>query len=219
MLFILGMHRSGTSLLMEYFCRSGFLPPQDTSERPHYESREINFLNDALLKVNGWTWQSVSEVKDLRFPAVLKQRLIKYLKRNPDVDIIKDPRLCITFPLWESLIDDLDFVVTFRHPLAVAKSLALRNNLDIDTGLELWYQYNSRLLSLKAPFIHFGSNVPFEDYLDNARRVCSFLDIDFRPVLLERIYNESRVHMSSGGPIDFQYLALYNKLIAASEAT
>ena len=42
----------------------------------------------------------------------------------------------------------------YRHPLAVAKSLKHRNEMPIEQGLQLWAEYNRRLLALsdRLPF-------------------------------------------------------------------
>jgi hypothetical protein len=61
--------------------------------------------------------------------------------------LLKDPRLCITLPMWlPSLRGSPPAVLfTFRHPVEVAKSLARRkiNNVKLQSnGLKLWIWYN-----------------------------------------------------------------------------
>ncbi len=59
----------------------------------------------------------------------------------------KDPRACLTLPLWMQAWGSAPVaVMAFRHPLAVAKSLAARNEFSLRHGLALWEIYNAQAL-------------------------------------------------------------------------
>jgi hypothetical protein len=68
----------------------------------------------------------------------------------------KDPRTLIVLDGWRALVPDMEFVGIYRHPLAVAQSLASRPAMPvtIEEGLAMWQVYNSRLLQAyqRAPF-------------------------------------------------------------------
>jgi hypothetical protein len=56
--------------------------------------------------------------------------------------VLKDPRLCITFPLWKTALGGgLATLFVLRDPLEVARSLLARDELPIVLGLALWDRY------------------------------------------------------------------------------
>ena len=62
----------------------------------------------------------------------------------------KDPRTCLTLPLWKQIFGrlgiPLHFVLIFRNPLDVARSLARRDGIDLRNALGLWFHNNLHLL-------------------------------------------------------------------------
>jgi hypothetical protein len=57
--------------------------------------------------------------------------------------MMKDPRLCILLKTWLVLLKYTPVVLfTYRHPLDVALSLYHRENVPIERGLWVWYNYN-----------------------------------------------------------------------------
>jgi hypothetical protein len=66
----------------------------------------------------------------------------------------KDPRSLLLVEGWQALLPGLGFVGIFRHPEAVALSLAARGGMGRGQAYHLWQAYNTRLLRLhaRAPF-------------------------------------------------------------------
>ncbi len=55
---------------------------------------------------------------------------------------MKDPRLCLTLPLWRSVLSEEPVAVfVFRDPLEVALSLQQRDGFPLTLGLALWHRY------------------------------------------------------------------------------
>jgi hypothetical protein len=58
--------------------------------------------------------------------------------------------MCRLLPFWRSTVDkitrDVGCVVVARHPLLVARSLARRNQLPIEHGLQLWQLHMKTLV-------------------------------------------------------------------------
>lgn len=154
---VLGMHRSGTSLLASLLKaaslwsghESQLLPPQEDNTDGFFERRDVAGLNDQLLAAAGESWDSPFEVapnleSDRREPLGRQfSRVIQTLGALPW--LLKDPRLSLTWP-WLG-IEELPVVaiVALRHPLQVARSLARRNGFPIDLGLAIWEAYYVRL--------------------------------------------------------------------------
>ncbi len=56
--------------------------------------------------------------------------------------VLKDPRLCITLPLWRTVFDqDPVALLVLRDPLEVARSLEHRNDFPLTLSLALWRRY------------------------------------------------------------------------------
>ena len=59
---------------------------------------------------------------------------------------VKEPRLCVTFPIWRALLEQPICIHIGRNPLEVAHSLNARNGIPVRVGLALWEFYNTRAL-------------------------------------------------------------------------
>jgi len=156
------MHRSGTSLLARLLNLLGvelgenhLLNNEPVSANPkgHWEHRELSAINDALLDHYGGTWdkppqfpsgwQNDPALYDLRLRA---HTLVNDQFRDHKLWGWKDPRTCLTLPFWQELLDELHYLICLRHPVSVARSLALRDNFSEEKSLYLWLTYLSSAL-------------------------------------------------------------------------
>jgi hypothetical protein len=152
---VLGMHRSGTSCLAGTLMECGVCFGDVSRENPHNkkgnnENRRIMELHDQLLADNCGSWRSP--------PAYVLWNDERRQTRDEIIDSyvaaqrpcwgFKDPRTLLALDGWLERLPDLHLVGIFRHPDAVAQSLSKRSLIPREEGLELWYQYNRRLLAL-----------------------------------------------------------------------
>lgn len=143
--FVLGMHRSGTSLAAAGLQALGadlgarLMPgsPGD-NDKGYFENPDIQALDDRLLEHAGLHFAvpralPVIAADEPRF-ADLRREALSLLARDfrgPRV-VIKDPRLSLTLGFWRGVCEQafpgarLQRVVVHRHPLEVAASLARR---------------------------------------------------------------------------------------------
>lgn len=155
-LMILGMHRSGTSIVTEQLCRAGLyigestelLAPQADNPRGFWERRDVVELNDRLLADAGGSWYSPPAAE----PAATEQQRQQMAGIVSALDpaapwVIKDPRLTLTWSAWEPELADVQQLLVFRDPLAVAMSLQARHGFPLTLGLALWEYYNRCALS------------------------------------------------------------------------
>lgn len=70
---------------------------------------------------------------------------VETLDARPDW-VAKDPRLCLTLPLWLQIIRP-SCIVLHRDPLEVAQSLHSRDGLPIHAGIALWEAYVRQALA------------------------------------------------------------------------
>jgi len=154
--FIIGMHRSGTSALggvlepLGLTVGKAVMPPHPEGGNPKgfYENLALMQLHDRFLASIGSVWRDYEPVIRKRFRGGNARRFRKELlgllieEFGLDRPLIKDPRLCRLMPLWLPLIKRhfprARFILPIRHPVEVAYSLRQRDHLTLDQGLKLW---------------------------------------------------------------------------------
>ena len=176
-LFVLGMHRSGTSALSRILNLMGAyfggenVGTGRNAENPKgfWERRDVRDLNDAVLFDADCDWDCVSRLELSAMPEV---RRTKYASLAMDVVMamdahrpwfLKEPRLCVLFPIWREAVDLPVCIHIYRNPLEVAHSLQTRNDMPVEVGLALWEIYNIRALQASAGLP--GAFVCYEDLL------------------------------------------------------
>lgn len=167
-LVVLGMHRSGTSVLMGTLRDAGVHIGQvlaasiEGNRRGLQEAPAVLYMHEQLLEANGGSWREPPEtvvwgelhrsVRDLFVESRAQQPLWGF----------KDPRTLLTLEGWLEVLPQLEPVGIFRDPLAVARSLERRNGFPLEQGLALWTAYNQRLLAWHHrrpfPLIEFAAD-------------------------------------------------------------
>ncbi|MBN7795175.1 glycosyltransferase [Parahaliea mediterranea] len=158
---ILGMHRSGTSMVAGALCRAGvyagtpgeLLEDQEDNPQGFWERRDVVELDDAILESLDSTWFR-PPTGDRLDPQACLQRIESVLGRLPGDSswLLKDPRMVLTWRAWDAALaargDNPLLLYVYRDPRAVAVSLARRNHFPLQLGLALWEHYNR--LALEA---------------------------------------------------------------------
>jgi hypothetical protein len=153
---VVGMHRSGTSatagllvgLGLEGPREDDLVPADKSNERGHWESEAVHQCNSHVLAARGATayapppvetgWESAPRFDDARREAA--QWFTSTSAGRPLV--MKDPRFCLTLPLWRSAVPArLGAVLVLRDPLEVARSLQARDSIPVMLGLAMWDRY------------------------------------------------------------------------------
>jgi hypothetical protein len=157
-IFILGMHRSGTSVLTRILNLLGCSLPEnllgsnDSNPTGHWESARAIEINDGLLAAFGRRWDDVRSLPEdwMQRPEarLAKTQIHALLDREfsgKDLWLLKEPRLCRLAPLWLEVADemgiDVRVVIPVRHPAEVDYSLARRDGLGVGRGQLLWCQH------------------------------------------------------------------------------
>jgi hypothetical protein len=180
-IFIVGMHRSGTSMTAGILEKlHTFLGNPNEIVNTYNGSTHDNLygykehgilqtINNNLLGTFDASWDNPKELpKDWFYhPEVGKQLNIArefILSISADAKqhgfetiTLKDPRTSLLIPFWKKIVDELNisyrFVWTVRNPIDVAKSIALRryHTRSFDLGLFLWEKYNQSILKSYNP--------------------------------------------------------------------
>lgn len=162
---VVGMHRSGTSLVANLLSLCGFylgreedlMPASSDNEKGYWENRKFVQLNEEILQALGGSWECppvTSEgwhQEERIVPLKLKAKAL--LREFTDRKFWgwKDPRNSITLPFWMSLIPELKIVLCLRNPFEVSQSLRRRHYTASQYGLSLWWLYNQSVLETSTP--------------------------------------------------------------------
>jgi hypothetical protein len=170
---ILGMHRSGTSMLARLLAAQGLPLGSTLLDRPardnrhgYWEQAEIVAVQEALLDGCDRTWHGPNGLEPLpegwlQAPATraAKARLTGIVAREIALAGglwgFKDPRSLRLLPLWREIIADLAlepvFILAARAPGAVAASLMRRNRMSRRFAEALWAAHTIDALTGTGP--------------------------------------------------------------------
>jgi len=200
---IVGMHRSGTSMVIRMLEALGLFVGE--RKDPNHEALFFQRINEWLLRQSGGTWdypKGFHYLLENREVRVLAADYIRYLMKTPRVisflgwrkylryhvpsnlDIPwgwKDPRNTYTLPLWLDLFPDAKIIHIYRHGVDVANSLKTRN--------DMVFAREKILYEKRKPFYFF---IPKSGGFTDTIR-CSSLEGGFS--LWEEYLNEAKVNM------------------------
>lgn len=167
---VLGMHRSGTSMLSGLMVQGLGYKVGDPLIGGHYDNPKgffellpIVLQNDKFLAKQRASWatnvinfdnnKAVEHKRTNQVNFKEGERGLAFLNDpNKSPWLQKDPRMCITLGVWLELMDREPAVLfTYRHPLEVANSLEKRQeSVPFYQGLRLWIVYNIRAVQNSA---------------------------------------------------------------------
>ncbi|GLQ49264.1 glycoside hydrolase family 99-like domain-containing protein [Dyella flava] len=195
-LFVLGMHRSGTSAatrvvnLLGAELGSNLVTPGPDNPDGFWEHADAVSINEDLLSGLGRTWYDMREMPKGWLQHKAAEQALSRMTALIQADFngcslvaMKDPRMCLTAPLWIKAFQSLGFEIAclfvIRHPNEVAKSLHARNQWTKEPLFLMWVQY---VLAAAAATTHLPrSMVTFDqlllDWEGTMQRVASDLSI------------------------------------------
>ena len=160
-ILVLGMHRTGTSMVARllnmmgiYFAPEGVeMPAHPTNPKGFWERKDVNELCIQLLRSAKCEWYRVSNFTIDKIP---NEALEEFREKARQIILrldahrpwfLKDPRLCLLAPLWLELLEAPVCLFVHRAPLEVARSLETRDGFPLSFGLALWERYNVAALN------------------------------------------------------------------------
>jgi hypothetical protein len=195
-LLVLGAHRSGTSALTRTLSLLGadlprnLLAPREDNPTGYWESADWVDLHDELLASLNLTWDSPLPLPmDALAPKALAPfctRLVELLHRDLGTSalfVAKDPRICRLLPLWHLALPKVGFearhILIVRHPMDVAASLALRNDMPEVTALLLWTRHmiEAEHASRFEPRVFVSYDALLKDWRATVDRIAAALNI------------------------------------------
>lgn len=190
---VVGMHRSGTSATAGLLVGLGLtapkaddlVPASESNQRGHWESETVHMCNVRVLAARGADTYappppSAGWELDRKFDPLRTEAAQWYRSTSEGGPVVlKDPRLCMTLPLWRSALPGpLASIFVLRDPLEVARSLQARDELPIVLGLALWDRYlRSAALSLRgSPTLVVDYSAMVTDPVKWSDVMCAYLE-------------------------------------------
>lgn len=226
-IFVLGMHRSGTSLTTNVLAELGvslsedLMPATRENAKGYFESQTISFLQDRILSSFNLAWDMPNSMRAFppqwwRTPSIapLRNQITAFVRAELEKHPVwgfKDPRTMRMLPMWNDILAELgaqpSYLLVTRHPNEVAGSLHARNRLDPVIGELLWLEHNvDALLAVRD---RLAGIVDYQDWMDapyeQARYVIEKLalpyagtDEELRAMLARVVAPELRHHEAPG---------------------
>jgi len=191
-IIVLGMHRSGTSAVTRVLNLLGARLSADEDllgglfDNPagHWESKTLVACNERILAAHGGTWDFPPYRRagwEYRPPAQamlpeLRGTFDELYRHGEGTWVWKDPRTCLTLPLWRQVLTRSSVVLVLRDRDAIVASLRARDRMPTFYGLGLWYHYMREALvgATGMPLV----TVHFEELLRSPRAVTDQLAHD-----------------------------------------
>lgn len=219
LIVVLGMHRSGTSLLSAGLSYIGanfgneLMGGTEFNLKGHWEDNDIVAFNNRVLSVLNITWDSTTfiddsawqhnEIKALVDEGVLL--LEQKLAINDNRFAFKDPRTIRVLPIWLSIFKKLNiaprFVVAFRNPLDVGVSLTRREAKPLCLSQLLWMHHHFSYLKDLTESDYATTFIDFYDFCKQPEatlnKLAEFLELSPKSsaieVFSEEFYDEKLV--------------------------
>jgi len=215
-LLLLGMHRSGTSAtarvvnLLGADLGDNLVTPGSDNPDGFWEHAEAVRINDALLEGLGRTWYDMREMpqgwQETEAAQVALGQIETLIWRDFQPDVlwaVKDPRMCLTAPVWIKALQGLDYEVdclfVVRDPGEVVDSLHVRNDWVREPLFLMWVQY---LMEAEAATRHARRSLItydqlLSDWRTTMRRVAGELELSW-PMDLDEVAIEVDAFLNKG---------------------
>lgn len=148
---VLGMHRSGSSLVTGvlqgngFYLGKGLVFKSKYNADGHYENRFIVNMNKKILKVFGGTWSSPPNLPCNWLDNIKIRLLLSEACRYRDKELrdlrtfaFKDPRSSLTYPFWERVFPGMHYVIVERAKNSVIRSIVKRNSDFLSPSRFFW---------------------------------------------------------------------------------
>jgi O-antigen biosynthesis protein len=156
LIVVLGMHRSGTSAITRALVALGvdlgnsLLPPdRDINDAGYWEDVDLNQLNMEMLDALQTDWHHLAPLPQDFVARLIEQgfllRAVDLLRAKVSASSVfgfKDPRVSLLLAFWKKVFPHcnvkVSYLLAIRNPISVIKSLAKRDQFDLEKSALLW---------------------------------------------------------------------------------
>jgi hypothetical protein len=149
-ILVLGMHRSGTSLVAQLIAKWGafmgndLMPADKFNSDGYWEYNPLFHFHEKLLEKTNNKWYAPSEeinTKELLIEFGDEARLlVKNMDQSGDIWCWKDPRMSLFMDFWNEILAgrEIIHIVVNRPPNDIASSLLVRDKMPAILSISLW---------------------------------------------------------------------------------
>ena len=207
--FILGCHRSGTSVVTGLLANAGglhlgdVLPPTPANPRGYFESSAAVVAHNRLLAAmdRDWTCPPSSFDPD-QYDLAPFATISETLSAQSELWGLKDPRLLFLLPAWTSILDRIRMVGVARDATEITKSIIRRDGIPPDAAAAIADAYLERLAALEEEF-----RIPIVDFsgdpatlIDRVRTIADALGLGWDEKAADQFFSTGLVHHSGKYP-------------------
>ena len=191
---ILGMHRSGTSMMSKILIDSG-VPMAIGKMWIHFEDGAAYRINEKIIRKNGYKWHNCllnlkPDEEDIK---KIREHMTKRLRSGHSVCGFKEPRLSILYDHWEPYIPCEKFILyMYRDIEGVAQSLKVRDGFNFEYSKKIWERYNEGCHQVMARY--------------DKKHI---IGVDYKSILYDKKYREQkkiRLTRLLGIPINMSHI-------------
>lgn len=237
MVFVLGMHKSGTTLISQICHESGFFmgdfdKNKDYDHGNKYEDNIPLSLNKRILK-NGQeeSIDIVTPISSHEVPQCYKDEIREYINATnqefPNWGF-KDPRAVLAFDLWSEILKEetveYRVLAVFRSPVEVWRHYAgrvkwrkLLNRVRVGVNaLYAWAVYNEEILRCLASDSQPNKLIDYSTFMGSERildEMSDFLGVELKDMRNKVFYRASNHETLEYTFVKFLVYLLHGKLI------
>jgi glycosyltransferase involved in cell wall biosynthesis len=202
--------------LQGYYIGSDEMPARKDNPKGFFENMKIYRFNQSILEACNTSWDN----HFFTFKQIPPDNLHQYEQKAREIIteefslvkriFIKDPRMCLLFPLWAKILKEMGFrikvILAYRSPMEVAYSLKSRNDMAIEKSILMWshyfFQAEKTSRDYKRMVVQYNNDLHDVDLF--VKNLGAFLGTE----LNERIYSQS--HKLYSPKLKHHQLALDN---------
>lgn len=215
---VLGMHKSGTTLISKILHESGinmgfFNSNVSYDDGNKYERMETLITNISLLNIK-YKEPSIGISKTIINESGISKLLISYIQKLVgDLNSqfmawgFKDPRTCLTYRIWEKQIPDHKMIIVVRSPLEIIehydkkeKLFYLRRMWRIWKVLDAWYLHNFQILQCLKNTKNGFIVIEYGEFINSQKlfkKLSEFVGLELKDLRNKQLYR-SKYKSSSG---------------------
>ncbi|MEQ9306175.1 MAG: sulfotransferase [Marinoscillum sp.] len=209
-IIVIGMHRSGTTLLARIMrilgVKMGRIRGKDTDESLFFQA-----LNKAIINACHSEWDNLHGFREVYSQPTIQSALTTSLlevmqsgastlhgQMKATIWGWKDPKNTVTLDLWKEVFPNAKIIFIYRNGVDVANSLVNRSmkSLSLRTmqhqhGFKLWKEYNMLAMAHYNAWDHEKRHlIKYEDLLQNPQSIISdlvaFLELNSDDTTIEK---------------------------------
>lgn len=200
---VLGMHRSGTSILSKTLINLGVNMGGGDSiggfsnVEGHNEDYEMLKINESILSSLNSSWDNpptIDKIKNIEMDII--QLYKEYVDNKNGIWGVKEPRLSLFANQINKVLKEPKFIYMSRDENEVAYSLNVRDKMDVENAKGLKKHYDNAIRNFLAGKDHL--HISYSDLTKYPEvvldKLCEFLNVEFNINAISHIKSKEQLH-------------------------